>query len=513
MATKKLSKTQLNKLLEELIPQVELTPKTIEEVTQLPSFLSKIKALEQAFNCSYSALPITIQEPFVLRRLQQMINTIRLNPLWNERIEKAGVTGTPTSYEEWQALPISDKASMNEYFMGERPGLVVPLKYGGFEIVASGGTSSGIPAETVYSLRELHDTYQWAGKFMGEHLLPTYFKKDGPKWVVTTLADYQMWSSGTMVGGVLQHIPGINYIGAGPLSKEVYQHMMTYEGEKAIMAISQGIAYLTELGKGLKQEAKDSFRVALYGSGVITNQKQKELKELYPNLEILSYFAATQAETIGLQLDAASPNLASIPGLHLIEIVDDEGKWVKEGEEGELVVTRLHAHEAPLLRFRLGDRMIRRANLNTPTLQTQQFEFAGRSSDVIHLCDTQYPAAQAYEALQKELKSTCGIELEQIAQEIQFVNYRKENKLVLKAAVDTPNQLNEKLHQELPDNNLHTLFMTALVQSLPLFNKSEANFASLEKTNYKFNIKFTEKDSTEIHRTPVGKTPLIRDIF
>lgn len=50
---------------------------------------------------------------------------------------------------------------------------------------------------------------------------------------------------------------------------------------------------------------------------------------------ILSYFAATQAETIGLQLRPESPYLATVPGLHLIEVVDEEGRWVDEGEEGE----------------------------------------------------------------------------------------------------------------------------------------------------------------------------------
>ena len=100
----------------------------------------------------------------------------------------------------------------------------------------------------------------------------------------------------------MQRIPNINYIGAGPIRKEVFQHILSYEGPKAIMGISRGIAILTELGVGLHEEARRSLRVALYGSGVLPPRKRVELRELYPNVEILSYFAATQAETIGLQL-------------------------------------------------------------------------------------------------------------------------------------------------------------------------------------------------------------------
>ncbi|NJL41801.1 MAG: hypothetical protein HC899_37855 [Leptolyngbyaceae cyanobacterium SM1_4_3] len=151
------------------------------------------------------------------------------------------------------------------------------------------------------------------------------------------------------------------------------------------MAISAGIAILSDLGIGLNEKQGKSFRVAMYGSGLLPHSKQLELKELYPNVEILSYFATVQNEAIGLQLKPESPYLTAVPGLHLIEIVDDEGRWVAEGEEGELVVTRLHGHEAPFLRFKSGDRVIRRPNLDGTGLKTQQFEFLGRSGDVIHL--------------------------------------------------------------------------------------------------------------------------------
>jgi phenylacetate-CoA ligase len=44
----------------------------------------------------------------------------------------------------------------------------------------------------VYSLRELHDTYKIAGKFIGEYMLKDYLAGDEPKWVATTLADFQL---------------------------------------------------------------------------------------------------------------------------------------------------------------------------------------------------------------------------------------------------------------------------------------------------------------------------------
>lgn len=254
-----------------------------------------------------------------------------------------------------------------------------------------------------------------------------------------------------------------------------------------------------------------TFRAALYGSGVLPQRKRAELKALYPNLAIKSYFAATQAETIGLQLTQESP-LASVPGLHLIEIVDSKGRWVAEGEEGELVVTRLHAHEAPFPRFKVGDRMVRRPNLDRPDLKAQQFDFAGRSGDVIHIGDTQYSAPQAYLSLCRELRATGVFDLEVLAHEMQFVNSREAKLLSLIVSVDNADYWSNRLIGMLGAEGVRHSFIQALMGSLSLFNQGEANFYSIERAGYKFDIRLVPKWSHEIFRTELGKVPLIRDI-
>ncbi|MFE4977805.1 hypothetical protein ACFRAR_37595 [Kitasatospora sp. NPDC056651] len=498
-------------LASRLIPDWELKPESIDAVEKLPLFASKLRECEQVCQAPYSEVPHEIQDALVLRRLQQMVNTVLLNPLWRTRLSGAGVREAPRTYEEWQRIPLSDKETQRDFFMDSRPGMVVPLERGGFEIVASGGTSGGKPLETVYSLRELRDTYEVAGRFMGAYQLDGYLNGSDPKWLYTTLADYQMWSSGTMVGGVLAQVPGVNYIGAGPVTAPVLEHMFSYPGPKALMGITAGVAILSELGAGMSQEAKQSFRAALYGSGVLPQRKRAELKAVFPNLAILSYFAATQAETIGLQLREESPYLAAVPGLHLVEIVDAQGRWVAEGEEGELVVTRLHAHEAPLLRLKLGDRMIRRPRLDGPGLKTGQFEFAGRTGDILHLNDSQYSAPRAYEALREDLLKVVAVDLDVVAHEIQFVNHREGKTITLLASVDDAPGLTYRLDGALGPYGVQHVFVNSLPRSLSLFNQGEANPASIEKTGYRFLIKFVPRASAEIERTSVGKVPLVRD--
>ncbi|MFD9204501.1 hypothetical protein ACFWDP_40345, partial [Streptomyces anthocyanicus] len=199
-------------------------------------------------------------------------------------------------------------------------------------------------------------------------------------------------------------------------------------------------------------------------------------------------------------------------GLHLVEIVDENGRWVPEGEEGELVVTRLHAHEAPLLRLKLGDRMIRRPRLDGPGgPSAQQFEFAGRTGDILHLNDSQYSAVRAYDALRDELRTAGVVDLDQAAHEIQFVNRREERVITLYAAVDDVLTPAYRVDSLLGPAGLQRVLVNALPRSLSLFNDGEANPTSVAKTGYRLEVRFVPRHSPEIERTSVGKVPLVRD--
>ncbi len=496
------------KLVARLIPPAEMKPNSIDEVTRLPSFFEKIKTLEEHFQTSYAAIDHSSQNALVLRRLQQMLKTLMLNPVWSERIRKAGLEGGARDLEEWQNLPISDREDMRHLFMGSRPGMVVPLNHGGFEVVASCGTRSGEPVETVYTLSELQDTYKLVGDFMSEHVLADRLAGDEPEWAITSLADYLMWSSGTIAGGWMQRMPSTNFIAGGPLRMELFQHILSYEGKKAFVALSHGIAILVDHAQGLDKKARESLHVALYVGGVLPHRKRVELEALYPNLKILSYFSTSKAEAVGVQQTPDS-YLAAIPGLHLVEIVDEQGRWVKEGEEGELVVTRLHGHAAPFPRLKLGDRAIRRPDLDVAGLNTQQFELAGRSCDVIGIGRFNCAASRVYTSLCRELLATHVFDLKAMAHEVQFLNNRKAETLTLIVAVDVVEWATMRLGFVLGPYGVRHLFKQAIFRSLD--DPAEASFESLETASYDFQIRFVLRGSLEIYRTEFGKVPLLKD--
>lgn len=491
------------------IPDSSLELNTVADVLVLGSFQSVLRRVEQRTGVRFGQLPMATQQAVVNRRLSQLLATLRVNPIWRERL--AAVPSRITTAADWSTVPVTDKHAATELFTGDRPGMVVPINAGGFQVVASGGTSSGRPSETVYELSELAETYSESGAFIGRHMLDSHMGPDQPRWLTTTLADYQMWSSGTMVGGVLAAVPGFNYVGAGPMSPDVFCHLMGYQGPKAIMGISASIARLPEMGASLDPVARASLRVAMYGSGQLSQQVRSELRAAYPNVTILSYFAATQAEAIGLQLSADSPALATIPGLHLVEVVGPDGREVAVGETGELVVTRLLANRAPVLRYQVGDRVVRLPDLTTPDLTTTQFEFLGRSSDVLHIVDTQYAAAPALAGIFQQFRTQLGLDLQAHAAEVQFVNNRRTRELVLVVACPDAAGVRAQLASRLSPAGSAPVIAAGLLCGLSVFNSMESNSAALARTGYFFGTRIVPVDSPDLERTAVGKVPLLVD--
>ena len=493
-------------LLKTVFPDFLFNPQSIQNIAQFPTFLSTIRYFERLTETYFDAIPFEIQNEFILKRLKQLIEICRVNPIWKERIDQAIGKEKLNDFETFSAIPLTDKEIYTDLFSGKRPGMIVPIENGNFQIANSGGTASGRSSEIVFSKKELRDTYRWAGNFIGKHIISRYMEEQQAKWIGTTLSDSQLWSSGTMVGGVLQEIPNVNYLGIGPMSAKIYQRIMQNPGQKGFMGIVRDIAMLVPYASELNDQQKDSLRIALYGSGCLPEKIKSDLKDIYQNLIILSFFAATQAETIGLQLNPESSILTAVPGLHLIEIVDKNGKWVQENEEGDLVVTRLFANEAPVLRYKLGDRVIRRPNYTSRFLNSIQFEYVGRSDDFISLINHQFYVPHFLTLLSKKLETDSIFSFNKIAEEFQFqINQNTET---LNLIIAVSNLYEMKNQYDKHKDKICDIMIQSLIES---DKKNTLSHSLFEKLKHKcqFNIHFVEKESSMIYRTDVGKTPLI----
>lgn len=80
----------------------------------------------------------------------------------------------------------------------------------------------------------------------------------------------------------------------------------------------------------------------------------------------------------------------------IVEILDESGRPCPPGEEGDVVVTNLHARTLPFLRYRLGDRaVLGEGTCSCGTGGTFLGRVAGRQGDTLHLPDGRHPTMPA----------------------------------------------------------------------------------------------------------------------
>jgi len=83
------------------------------------------------------------------------------------------------------------------------------------------------------------------------------------------------------------------------------------------------------------------------------NTLSEKIKEKW-NIELYSTYASTEMSTAFAECKYQIGGHHH-PGLIIIEILDENDQAVKDGEEGELVITTLGVEAMPLLRFKTGD--------------------------------------------------------------------------------------------------------------------------------------------------------------
>ena len=86
------------------------------------------------------------------------------------------------------------------------------------------------------------------------------------------------------------------------------------------------------------------------------NTLGKKIKSAW-DIELFSTYASTEMSTAFTECSERQGGHLH-PELIIVEILDENGKHVPDGQEGELVITTLGVEAMPLLRFRTGDIVI-----------------------------------------------------------------------------------------------------------------------------------------------------------
>ncbi len=139
---------------------------------------------------------------------------------------------------------------------------------------------------------------------------------------------------------------------------------------------------LAGLAKETQQKAK--FSAAVTWGDKLFDHYKREIEQTF-SCKVYETYGANEGLMIGSQKDLDYMYIMS--PLVYVEILNDQGEEVEDGEMGNVVVTSLIAKSMPLIRFRLGDLAIKlprdqyppHRELQLPILQ----KVVGRETDLI----------------------------------------------------------------------------------------------------------------------------------
>ena len=118
-------------------------------------------------------------------------------------------------------------------------------------------------------------------------------------------------------------------------------HIIKYAEEHGIDYRNSSIKKVVCIGENLREQ---DFSLNLLG---------KKIKEKW-DIELYSTYASTEMATTFAECEYGCGGHHH-PDLIICEVIDNEGKIVKDGEIGELVISTLGVEGMPLLRFKTGD--------------------------------------------------------------------------------------------------------------------------------------------------------------
>ena len=96
-------------LLKTVFPDFLFNPQSIQNIAQFPTFLSTIRYFERLTETYFDAIPFEIQNEFILKRLKQLIEICRINPIWKERINQAIGKEKLNDFETFSAIALTEK--------------------------------------------------------------------------------------------------------------------------------------------------------------------------------------------------------------------------------------------------------------------------------------------------------------------------------------------------------------------------------------------------------------------
>lgn len=309
-----------------------------------------------------------------LKRLKKTAAAVYDNvPFYREKFKALGITlDDIKSVDDIKKLPTTQKTDLRDNYPF---GLFAVPKKDIVRIHASSGTS-GKPTVVGYTANDINT---WADMMARNFTMIGLDAND----VFQNAVNY-----GLFTGGLGFHY-GIERLGAmavpsgtGNTVRQI--EMMQDFGVTAIHCTPSYGLYLAETVREMGVVDKLSLRVGCFGAEPWSSSTRQELESAF-NIKAYDSYGLSEMMGPGIAFECQEQDGLHIWSDHyIVEILDENGEEVAEGEKGELVLTSLTKEALPIIRYHTGD-ITRRLASECPCGRTSDriSRILGRADDML----------------------------------------------------------------------------------------------------------------------------------
>jgi len=280
-----------------------------------------------------------------LKRLQQSLKLVYDNvPFYKQKFKEAGITPDDIkTLEDVHKVPFTRKTDLRDNF----PFGLFAAKLDDIVRIHSSSGTSGKPTVVGYTAKDIET---WSDMIARCLTMIGLSKAD----VIQNSMNY-----GLFTGGLGFH-HGVERLGAmivpaatGNTAKQL--EMMIDYGVTAIHCTPSYAFYIAETAEELGLVDQLKLKAAVFGGEPWSENTRKQLEKRL-NIKAYDCYGLSEMFGPGVGFECQEQN-----GLHiwsdnfLVEVLDENGEQVSEGEKGELILTSINKSGFCNIRYRTGD--------------------------------------------------------------------------------------------------------------------------------------------------------------
>jgi len=277
------------------------------------------------------------------------------NSAYMEFLREHGIEGEedlPRSVEEIGRLPMTDKEFLRKGGFAKKP--CVPKEEISKNIQTTGSTDT--PLFIPHSYKAGNRLY---GELLVRSMIINGFDLTARHyWVMHYTKDQDNWSSHAAAQRVIQ-ILGDKIIDEStqtPLPKHI-ENILKYKPKGSASSPNFYLA-LMNIAMSMNINLKDSsLEEILTGGSAFSDEAIRQLKENLGLNKIVQIYISTENFNIGTETPEKC-GYCIHSDEQIVEVVDEDGNYVKEGQKGKILITPISMDAAPVIRFLQGDEVV-----------------------------------------------------------------------------------------------------------------------------------------------------------